>query len=646
MRLGRRGLDRAITLLLFVGVVTWLLCAEGKEGFGRDEGQYMRAAEHYWGWFEELGRNIGRGRGRLSFSAAEIDRFWSDNAPDHPVIMKTLYGLSWRAFHRCTCTGFARGLHPIRITGRHVTLPLFKRESTAFRFPAILMSGLLAALVYRFARRLVPWPAAAAGAVLAIAQPHYFFHAPIACFDAPITTMAFALGFAYWKSLRSARWGMLCGLVFGIALGVKHNAWLMPVFLAAHHLWMRRGDWRRWRLPPVPLAFVSMAVLGPLIFFLHWPWLWHHPILRARTYLNRHLQHEHYNFEYLGRNWNLPPTDRDLRLLRLTFPFVSTGLTIPVTTLGLAVLGGLALGRRRRNQALVLDPDPPGDALGFGLGLGLGARPSDDSPPPPPARASWLRPGSGLDRAPGAFIAVQLFGPLAVLALPSTPIFGGVKHFMPATPYIAVAASCGLAWITSGLVEALRERSRQRFGPPDDLPASHLDDLPDGRADALPRGRGAFAPAVILWSALICVPAVTETWRSVPDGLSHYNMIAGGFAGGASLGMNRQFWAYCVLPILDWVNGHDPENQRMYWHDVIGDALAMYKREGRLAMSVGDTGYGQPGVARSAMGLMVYERHWAMFESYIWDSYGTLKPALVRVREGVPLVIGYERPRP
>jgi hypothetical protein len=358
-----------------------------------------------------------------------------------------------------------------------------------------------------------------------------------------------------------------------------------------------------------------MAVLGPLIFFLHWPWLWHHPILRTRTYLNRHLQHEHYNFEYLGRNWNLPPTDRDLKLLRLTFPFVSTGLTIPVTTLGLAALGGLALARRRRGQALVLDPDPPADALGSGL----------DSPPPCPPRASWLRPGAGLDRAPGAFIAVQLFGPLAVLALPSTPIFGGVKHFMPATPYIAVAASCGLAWITSGLVEALRERSR---------------------ADARPAGRGAFAPAVILWSALICVPAVTETERSVPDGLSHYNMIAGGFAGGASLGMNRQFWAYCVLPILDWVNGHDPENQRMYWHDVIGDALAMYKREGRLAMSVGDTGYGQPGVARSAMGLMVYERHWAMFESYIWDSYGTLKPALVRVREGVPLVIGYERPRP
>ena len=72
----------------------------------------------------------------------------------------------------------------------------------------------------------------------------------------------------------------------------------------------------------------------------------------------------------------------------------------------------------------------------------------------------------------------------------------------------------------------------------------------------------------------------------------------------------------------------------------------MYKREGRLKMSVGDTGYGEPGVERSTMGLLVHEKHWALFEGYVWDHYGTLKPAFVRTREGVPLVIGYERPKP
>jgi hypothetical protein len=612
-----RRRDRAIAAALGVLTVTWLLAAEGREGFGRDEGQYFRAAERYWGWFEELGENIKQGHPSRSFKAAAVDRFWGDNAPDHPVVMKTLYGLSWRAFHRCTCLGPARALHPIPVRGRHVTLPLFARDSTAFRFPAMLFAGLLIAMVYLFARKLVPWPAAAAGAVLALAQPHYFFHAPIACFDAPITTLAFAVGFAYWKSLRSARWGIATGAIFGVALGTKHNAWLMPFFLGVHYLWMRRDDLlkRPRRLPRVPLAFVSMVVLGPLIFLAHWPWLWQAPMARTRIYLNRHLQHEHYNFEYLGVNWNSPPVDTARKLLRMTFPFVSTAFTVPVTTLVLAVGGGVVLFRRRRGHP-VIDADRDADA-GAGDGGPERRGAGTEGEVPPAATASWLRPGADVDRAPGAFLAVQIFGPLGVLALPSTPIFGGVKHFMPAMPYIAVAAAVGLAALARGALRVL--------APPGAGKPALRRLLPVGLA------------------ALVCLPAVTETRRSQPDGLSHYNLLAGGFAGGASLGMNRQFWAYCVLPMLDWINQNRDDNRRIYWHDVLGDALNMYRREGRLDMTVGDTGAGEEGIQRSSMGLVVHEKHFAIFEGWFWDSYQTVKPAFVRDREGVPLVIAYKR---
>ncbi len=365
-----RTVDRLVTAALALMTVTWLLAVEGRQGFGRDEGQYFRAAERYWGWFEELGDNLAQGRPGRSFTASGIDRYWSDNAPDHPAIMKTLYGLSWRAFHRCTCTGPARGLHPLPVKGRHRTIPLFARESTAFRFPAILFAALLVAMVYRFARGFVPPPAAAAAAVLTLAQPHYFFHAPIACFDAPITTMAFAVGFAYWKSLRNPRWGIAAGVIFGVALGVKHNAWLMPFFLAGHYVWMRRGDLRGWlparwrggqqrRLPPVPLAFLSMLVLGPAVFYMHWPWLWSAPVARTRAYLHRHLDHEHYNFEYLGLNWNNPPTTVGRKLLRATAPFVETGLTVPVTTLALALVGAAVLARRKRQPPEVEPAEQP-----------------------------------------------------------------------------------------------------------------------------------------------------------------------------------------------------------------------------------------------------------------------------------------------
>jgi hypothetical protein len=621
IRLSSRAVDRLITAALALLTVSWLLSVEGRQGFGRDEGQYFRAGERYWGWFEELGDNLARGQLRQSFTVSGIDRYWSDNAPDHPVIMKTLYGLSWRAFHRCTCTGPTRGLHPIPVRGRHRTLPLFARDSTAFRFPAILFAALLVAMVYRFARGFVARPPAVAAAILTLAQPHYFFHAQIACFDAPITTMAFAVGFAYWKSLRDPRWGIAAGVLFGVALGVKHNAWLMPFFLAGHYLWMRRDDLRSWlpsragtgrprRIPRVPLAFLSMLVLGPVIFYAHWPWLWVAPAARTRAYLHRHLAHEHYNFEYLGLNWNNPPTTTARKILRATAPFVETGLTVPVTTLVLAAIGAAALARRKRNAALVLGRiDSDG-----------GATPANAAPAnavaAPADRPSWLRPGADVDLAPGAFLLVQTLGPLAVLAIPSTPIFGGVKHFMTAMPYLAVLAGFGLAALTPALVQVLPAvRRRLRLA----------------------------APAAL--AALVCLPSVVETRRSHPDGLSHYNLLAGGFAGGASLGLNRQFWGYAVAPMLDVIQS-DAADAAMYWHDVIRDALNMYRREGRLSLSVGDTGFGEDGIRHSRLGVLFYEKHWAIYESWFWEYYGTTQPIFVRQREGVPLVTLYRRSRP
>ncbi|HVU49493.1 MAG TPA: glycosyltransferase family 39 protein [Polyangia bacterium] len=607
-RLGTLGRDRLVMALLALMTVTWLLAVEGRQGFGRDEGQYFRAGERYWGWFEELGHNIAAGHPGQSFTPQGLDRYWSDNAPDHPVVAKVLYGLSWRLFHRCTCTGPARYLHPIPVRGRHITLPLFKRDSTAFRFPAMLFAALLVSLVYRFCRRFVAPPAAVAGAVLTLAQPHYFFHAQIACFDAPITTMAFAVGYAYWKSLRSARWGVLTGVVFGVALGTKHNAWLMPIFLAGHYVWMRRGDLLgtdgRRRLPRVPLAFVSMVVIGPLVFLLHWPWLWQAPLLRTRAYVNRHLQHEHYNFEYLGRNWNAPVTDPSLKPLRMTAPFVETLFTVPVTTLALSLVGAVVLLRRRRGEAV--GPDAEAET-----------RPEETRA----SRPDWRRPGADVDRAPGAFLAVQIFGPLCVVALPATPIFGGVKHFMPAMPYIAVAAALGLDRLARVVRAALV--------------------APRARGSGATRARVDAALPVAL-AALVCLPALVETRRSHPDGLSHYNLLAGGFAGGASLGMNRQFWGYSVLPMLPWVNGN-PDKSAMYWHDVISDALFMYKREGRLGLDVGDTGYGLPAIDRSSVGILFYEKHWAGYEGEFWDAYGTTRPVYVREREGVPLIAAYQR---
>jgi len=581
--------DWLLPLVLAILTCSWMLAVEGRQGIGRDESQYFRASERYWGWFESAWTNLRQGHPARAVSRGAVDGAFEDNH-EHPALMKMLFGVSWRLFHTCDCTGPKRGLHPIAITAKHVTLPLFKRESSAFRFPAILLAGLGVALVYWLARRLLrPLPAAVA-AVLSVAQPHYFFHAQISCFDVPITVMAVLVAFAYYKSLRSARWGILCGIFWGLALATKHNAWLFPLFLGVHYLWIRRRDLRRLRPPRVPLAFVSMATLGPLVLFILWPWLWHAPLDRTRGWFERHMQHEHYNFEYLGRNWNLPPKDASLKLLRMSFPLVSMLFAVPVTTLALAAAGTMVLVRRRRSQEQQILVE--------------------DTPTAP--RGSWLRPGADVDLAPGIFLALHIAGPIAIVALPSTPIFGGVKHFLPAMPFLCVVAGAGAAWLLAFARKLVVAPRLSRL-------------LPSALA------------------GLLCLPAVAETVRSHPDGLGHYNMLAGGFAGGASIGMNRQFWGYSALPLLPWMVQHRPASNRIYWHDVLHDALTMYMRDGRLPLGIGDVGVGEQVLQNSELGIVILEKHFTLYEGLAWQAYGTTQPSAVYTHEGVPFVVAYER---
>jgi len=146
-------------------------------------------------------------------------------------------------------------------------------------------------------------------------------------------------------------------------------------------------------------------------------------------------------------------------------------------------------------------------------------------------------------------------------------------------------------------------------------------------------------------AGLLCAPAVAETQRSHPDGIGFYNVLAGGFAGGASLGMNRQFWGYSVLPMLPWMVAHRPASNRVYWHDVLHDAIVMYCRDGRLPLGIGDVGVGEPVVEQSDLGIVIIEKHFTVYEGLLWRAYGTTQPSSVYTHEGVPFVVAYERRR-
>jgi hypothetical protein len=297
----------------------------------------------------------------------------------------------------------------------------------------------------------------------------------------------------------------------------------------------------------------------------HWPFL--DAAGRLPAYLAFHLHHWHYNFEFLGRNYNHPPYP-------FAFPWVETALTVPVVTLALAVGCMVRLLRRPLGD----DPD-----------LEVATR-------------------------PGALLVANTVAPLAILNLPGAPIFGGVKHFLAAMPFLALLGALGLARLATMAHASLRTASP--------------------------------APITAALAAAALLPAVLQTAYAHPYGLSFYNGLAGSFAGGADLGMNRQFWGYAPLGLFDWMNRSLPPGARTYFHDVSGDAYQYYVRTGRLRSDIVYTGLEEPAISSSTTALVIHEKHFNYYDYWIWQIYGSPRPVRVLEREGVPLVSVYQRSHP
>jgi hypothetical protein len=574
--------DRTIAAIIFAVTLVTLAFASRSQGNTRDEGYYFDAAELYWSWYGDLGDNLLHARPQRSFTRSALERGFGYNH-EHPALMKTLFGVSWRLFHRCHCPEQA-GRHPLSYRERHLTLGLLDEE-TALRLPSHALTALMAALLYLLAACAWSRAAGVTAAVLAVAAPRLFFDAQLAAFDAPIAALWVAVVYAYWRGLDEQRWGWRCGFLFGLALATKHNAFFLPIVLAPHFAFVA---WQRRRLPSLR-PFVYMATLGVAVYLACWPWMWFNTVAHFREYVAFHVHHVYYNMEYFGRNYNKPP-------FPLSYPYVMTALTLPLTTLVLAVAGAVALVRDwwRERRA---NPDA----------------------------------GRDLDtRATGLLIGLNALFPMAILTLTHAPIFGATKHFHATIPFLALLAGYAVFALSRALTG----------GTTEDAAAGR------GAAVLTPAHRARVRAVGAAVAALACIPALAETWRAHPYALTHYNLVAGGPAGGADLGMNRQFWGYATRGILPWINAHARPGAPVYWHDTNQSQLNLHVREERLRADIRNTGLEEPGVRASDIAMVIHEKHFNKYEYWIWDFYGTARPSLVLDDEGVPIVTVYERPKP
>ena len=361
--------DAGMALALGVAYVVLLVGTSSTLGYARDEGFYFHAAESYAGWLDLLLRTP-----REALTRRAVDAAWEVN-PEHPPLLKALFGVSWLLLQK--------------------KLHLFAHEGTSFRFPAMCLSGLGVGIIYAWGREAVSRRAGIFAAVSFAFVPTTFYHAHLACFDAPIAALWTTVAYAYWKSLRhGAPWPVLTGVLFGLAFASKHNSWFLPIAFGLHTVLLRgrrlADDWREDRLA-IPSALLWMALLGPVFLVLLWPLLWWDGAARFASYVRFHLQHEYYNMEFLGQTYFRPPMPR-------AYAWITTAATVPLVTLVAAVAGLLQSVRVWRRA-----PETErSTVLLWAIGIFV-------------SYAAWLSPG--------------------------TPIFGGTKHWLTAYPFLCLFGS-------------------------------------------------------------------------------------------------------------------------------------------------------------------------------------------------------------
>ncbi|MGB8329550.1 MAG: glycosyltransferase family 39 protein [Polyangiales bacterium] len=462
---------------------------------------------------------------------------------EHPALMKLGFALSWLAQKQ---------------------LGLLPTESLAFRFPGMLTAGLLLWLIYVWGASVMPRMGALFAALAFASMPRVFYHSHLACFDVPIAFFTTLTAYAYWRALADHRWISLVGLAFGLALATKHNSWMLPAIFLIHFLWIRREEARAERLERSSSAWLaSMLVIGPLVLIGTWPWLWHDTWGRLLAYARFHLRHVHYTYQYLGINYFEPP-------LPVSVPFVMTLFTVPLTVLCLSVIGVY-----HRREAL---------------------------------RPPWMtKPGDTTDRHTELLWLGCLLAPMIAIALPSSPIFGGTKHWITAYPFLALFAGWGLL--------AVIERAE------------------------LGVWMGLRWPSWVL-AALCLLPGAAETTHSHPFGLSYYTPVAGGVPGAADLGMNRQFWGFTTGSLAKWIAERLPEGGSVWICDTTTGAWAMMQRDGLIPTNIRAVST----MASADLILVHHEPHFAEVDYQAWVLYGTVQPVFVLRYDGVPIISVYENP--
>ena len=399
-----------------------------------------------------------------AWSRTGIEHAFRENH-EHPPVGKYAMAATWLVFHRWT------GMVD---------------EVRACRLGVILLWAMMVAMVFWCISRIRGLGPGLFGAFALATMPRVLFDGQVETLDLPVAALTVATFALLWQCLENPRWPIIAAtvVVFGLALGTKLNA---PFFLVAlFAYWLLLSPPRRTpqglRLGSVPVVILGMTLVSPLIVWLVWPWMWFDTLARLQQYLQYHLHHYNILFYFRGVLYSE-------EVAPWYAPTLLAGVTVPVCILLLAAFGAWLAARAiaaRMRSFRCPGNDPLADNAN--------------------ARFAVLAAITG---------TVQL----VAVSLPGVPVYGGVKLFLPAFPFIAILAGLGFAELQQEIQKVVQ------------------------RIHLRPWLSGGLAVALLL-PGLLGVFAYHGAW------LSYYNEPAGGLRGAVAAGYERQYYdlAYPEIP--------------------------------------------------------------------------------------------------
>jgi len=501
MKISQFFTTKDLILGLTVGVFIFLIIFLTSDliGFVRDEGFYMRAASIKADWFESMEKSFKKGDLLEPFTKKSIDKYYKYNN-EHPTLIKNLFGFSQYLFERkLGWLSFAQSA----------------------RLVAAVFAALTAIMIYFFGLIFFNRFAAVVSPVMFFLMPHIFFHAHLACFDMPILFFwsgTFILYAVHIKTLSRSS-GILTAAFFGLAMAAKHNVFFIPPLLFAAWLALYILNYRKQNefkgikgfFKAVPFVYYCFIFVSLPVYFISWPWIWYDTVNRFIEYFYFHALHVNYTNYYFGSELARAP-------FPFSFPWGMTFFTTPFIQLIFFFAGIYYFIKKVFTEN------------------------------------DWTDKEVNI-----AMITGSLF-PIFLIALPSVPIFGGIKHWFTGYPLMMTA---GIFYIS----EEIRK---------------------------LPLKKETIKTSTVFAIFLAATASLMPlNVKFAKRGAAFYNQLIGGAQGAGEKRMQRNFWGYDILELVPELNRTAPSGATVYvmggYEGLNWNSFLYLKKEGIIRKDINGT---------------------------------------------------------